>query len=406
MIDFTDRKVVRDYLKQNDIKDVVQVDELLKRLSGMMIEELLEAERDDHLGYVKYDTKNKNTDNSRNGYSPKTVRASQGEMELKIPRDRKGEFEPQVVKKHETDVSRIADMVVSMYAKGMTVRDIHSHLADIYGAEISPQTISNMTDRVLPVLEEWRNRMLEEIYAVIYIDGIRYKVRDNGIIKTKTVYGVIGIDLEGKKDVLGLWIGDTESAKYWLQVLTDLKNRGVKDVLIITSDDLPGIEEAISAVYPEAAYQGCVVHVIRNSLKHVSYKDKKAFCSDMKSIYQAPTEEAALMALDELKAEWGDRYLLAVNTWERNWDRIRTMFQFTEEIRRLIYTTNPIESFHRQLRKVTKNRSLFPTDTAALKLLYLATQEVLKKWTMKLKNWSGILAQLSIHFGERIREYL
>ena len=406
MIDFADRKAVRDYLKQNEIKDVVQVDQLLKRLSGMMIEELLEAERDDHLGYGKYDTRNKETDNSRNGYSSKTVRASQGELELKIPRDRKGEFEPQVVKKHETDVSRIADMVVSMYAKGMTVRDIQSHLEDIYGAEISPQTISNMTDRVLPVLEEWRNRMLEEIYAVVYIDGLRYKVRDNGVIKSKTVYGVIGIDLEGKKDVLGLWIGDTESAKYWLGVLTDLKNRGVKDVLIVTSDDLPGIEEAIGAVYPEAAYQGCVVHVIRNSLKHVSYKDKKAFSSDMKSIYQAPTEEAALMALDELKGEWGDRYLLAVNTWERNWDRIRTMFRFTDEIRRLIYTTNPIESFHRQLRKVTKNRSLFPTDTAALKLLYLATQDVLKKWTMKLRNWSGILAQLSIHFGERIQEYL
>jgi len=406
MIDFTDRKAVRDYLKQNDIKDVVQVDQLLKRLSGMMIEELLEAERDDHLGYGKYDTKNKKTDNSRNGYSPKTVRASQGEMELKIPRDRKGEFEPQVVKKHETDVSRIADMVVSMYAKGMTVRDIQSHLEDIYGAEISPQTISNMTDRVLPVLEEWRNRMLEEIYAVVYIDGLRYKVRDNGIIKTKTVYGVIGIDLEGNKDILGLWIGDTESAKYWLGVLTDLKNRGVKDILIITSDDLPGIEEAISAVYPEAAYQGCVVHVMRNSLKHVSHKDKKAFSSDMKSIYQAPTEEAALMALDELKGEWEDKYLLAVNVWERNWDRIRTMFRFTEEIRRLIYTTNPIESFHRQLRKVTKNRSLFPTDTAALKLLYLATQDVMKKWTMKLRNWSGILAQLSIHFGERVQEYL
>ncbi len=406
MIDFTDRKAVRDYLKQNDIKDVVQVDQLLKRLSGMMIEELLEAERDDHLGYGKYDTKNKKTDNSRNGYSPKTVRASQGEMELKIPRDRKGEFEPQVVKKHETDVSRIADMVVSMYAKGMTVRDIQSHLEDIYGAEISPQTISNMTDRVLPVLEEWRNRILEEIYAMVYIDGLRYKVRDNGIIKTKTVYGVIGIDLEGNKDILGLWIGDTESAKYWLGVLTDLKNRGVKDVLIITSDDLPGIEEAISAVYPEAAYQGCVVHVMRNSLKHVSHKDKKAFSSDMKSIYQAPTEEAALMALDELKGEWEDKYLLAVNVWERNWDRIRTMFRFTEEIRRLIYTTNPIESFHRQLRKVTKNRSLFPTDTAALKLLYLATQDVMKKWTMKLRNWSGILAQLSIHFGERVQEYL
>jgi len=406
MIDFTDRESLREYLKQNDVKDVVQVDELLRKLAGMMIEELLEAERDDHLGYGRYDTKNKATDNSRNGYSPKTVRAPHGELELKIPRDRKGEFEPQVVKKHETDVSRIADMVISMYARGMTVRDIQSHLGDIYGASISSQTISNMTDRVLPILEEWRNRMLDDVYAMVYIDGLRYKVRDSGIIKTKTVYGVIGMDLEGKKDVLGLWIGEIESAKYWLGVFTDLKNRGVKDILIITSDDLPGIQDAISAVYPEAAYQGCVVHVIRNSMKHVSYKDRKAFSKSMKGIYQAPTEEAALMALDELKAEWGDRYLLAVNTWERNWDRIRTMFRFTDEIRRLIYTTNPIESFNRQLRKVTKNRSLFPTDTAALKLLYLATCEVLKKWTVKLPHWNRILAQLSIHFGERIQGYL
>ena len=406
MLDFTNRKELRKYLKENNVKDVVQVDQLLKKMAGMMIEELLEAERDDHLGYEKYDTKNKETDNSRNGYSPKTVRSSQGDMELKVPRDRKGEFEPQVVQKHQTDISQLADKIISMYAKGMTVRDIQSHLEDIYGAEISPQTISNMTDRVLPLLEEWRNRSLEEVYAVLYIDGIRYKVRDNGVIKSKTVYGVVGIDLEGRKDVLGLWISETENAKYWLSVLTDLKNRGVKDVLIITSDDLPGIQEAISAVYPDAEYQGCVVHVIRNSLKYVSYKDRKAFSKTMKGIYQAPTEEAALMALDELKQEWGDKYILAVGVWERNWDRISTMFQFTQEIRTLIYTTNPIESFHRQLRKVTKNRSMFPTDTAALKLLYLATCEVLKKWTIKLRKWNMILAQLSIHFGDRLQGYL
>jgi putative transposase len=247
-------------------------------------------------------------------------------------------------------------------------------------------------------------RSLEEIYAVLYIDGIRYKVRDNGVIKSKTVYGVVGIDLEGRKDVLGLWISETENAKYWLSVLTDLKNRGVKDVLIITSDDLPGIQEAISAVYPDSQYQGCVVHVIRNSLKYVSYKDRKAFIRTMKGI--SPTEEAALMALDELKQEWGDKYILAVGAWERNWDRIRTMFGFTQEIRTLIYTTNPIESFHRQLRKVTKNRSMFPTDTAALKLLYLATCEVLKKWTIKLRKWNMILAQLSIHFSDRIQGHL
>jgi putative transposase len=406
MLDFTDRKALRAFLKENDIKDVVQVDELVKRLSGMIIEELLEAERDEHLGYEKYDTSKKDTDNSRNGYSKKTVRVSQGEMDLSIPRDRKGKFEPQIVKKHETDISKLAAKIISMYAKGMTVRDIQSHVSDIYGAEISPQTISNMTDRILPLLEEWRNRTLEEIYSVVYIDGIRYKVRDNGTIKTKTIYGVIGIDLEGRKDVLGLWISETESAKYWLHVLTDLKNRGVKDVLLVTSDDLPGITDAIKAVYPEAEYQGCVVHVIRNSLKYVSYQDRKAFCGTMKSIYKAPTEEAAMLALDELKREWSDRYMLAVNVWERNWERIRTMFGFTEEIRRLIYTTNPIESFYHQLRKVTKNRSVFPTDASALKLLYLATCEVTRKWTMKMTHWNQILAQLSIHFGERIREYL
>jgi putative transposase len=269
MLDFTDRKALRAFLKENDIKDVVQVDELVKKLSGMIIEELLEAERDEHLGYEKYDTSKKDTDNSRNGYSKKTVRVSQGEMDLSIPRDRKGKFEPQIVKKHETDISKLAAKIISMYAKGMTVRDIQSHVSDIYGAEISPQTISNMTDRILPLLEEWRNRTLEEIYSVVYIDGIRYKVRDNGTIKTKTIYGVIGIDLEGRKDVLGLWISETESAKYWLHVLTDLKNRGVKDVLLVTSDDLPGITDAIKAVYPEAEYQGCVVHVIRNSLKYM-----------------------------------------------------------------------------------------------------------------------------------------
>jgi len=288
----------------------------------------------------------------------------------------------------------------------MTVRDIQTHIEEIYGINLSPQTLSNMTDRVLPVLEEWRNRILEEIYPIVYIDGLRCKVRDNGIIKTKTVYGVIGIDLEGRKDVLGLWIAETESAKYWLGVLTDLKNRGVMDILVITSDDLPGIRDAIEAVYPEAEYQGCVVHVIRNSLKYVSYKDRKVFSHSMRCIYEAPTEEAALLALDELKKEWGENYSLAVAVWERNWDRFNTMFRFTHEIRKLIYTTNPIESFHSQLRKVTKNRGVFPTDTAALKLLYLATSKVLKKWTVRIPHWNMILAQLSIHFGDRLQEYL
>jgi len=379
---------------------------LFRQITGVLLEEMLEAERDDHLGYTRDDGRIKKTDNARNGYSQKTVFSNQGELGLQIPRDRKGEFEPQTVKKHQRDVSEIADKIISMYAKGMTVRDIQSHLEDIYNASVSAQTISNITDRILPQVEEWRDRQLEPIYAIVYIDGHRYRVRKDGRVQTRTVYAVLGIDLDGQKDILGLWISGTESAKYWLSVFTELRNRGVKDMLIATSDDLPGVEDAIKSVYPEVEYQGCVVHVIRNSLKYVSYQDKKEFSKWLKSIYQAPTEEAALASLDELKERWGDEYPLAVGVWERNWDRIRTMFRFSAEIRRLIYTTNPIESYNRQLRNVTKNRSLFPTDTSVLKLLYLATQDILKKWTMKIRHWNQILAQLSIHFQERVEEYL
>jgi len=405
-MDLTDKKEAKNFLKENGIENLTQLKMAFKGMAGSLLDELLEGERDDHLGYSKHDYANKKTDNSRNGYSSKNVKSDYGEVELNIPRDRKGEFEPQLIRKYQTDITGIGDKIISMYAKGMTVRDIQSHIEEIYGGEISAQTISNITDRVLPLVEEWRNRQLQEVYAITYIDGIRYKVRSNGTVKDKTVYGMIGIDLEGNKDVLGLWIAETESAKYWLTVMTEIRNRGVKDILIMTSDDLPGIREAITSVYPEIAYQGCVVHVIRNSMKYVSWKDMKAFSRDMKFIYKSSTEESALQALEELKKKWGTTYALAVNVWERNWERIRTMYRFTEEVRTLIYTTNPMESFNRQLRKVTKNRSLFPDDTSALKLLYLATQEVLKKWTIRTRDWSKILAQLSIHFEDRLTKYL
>jgi len=401
-MDFTDKKEVKNFLKEQGIEDLTQLKMVFRSMAGSLLDELLEGERDEHLGYSKHDYANKKTDNSRNGFSSKNVKSTYGDVELNIPRDRKGEFEPQLVRKYQTDITGIEDKIISMYAKGMTVRDIQSHIEEIYGGEISAQTISNITDKVLPHVEEWRNRQLQEVYAITYIDGIRYKVRSNGTVKDKTVYGMIGIDLDGNKDVLGLWIAETENAKYWLTVMTEIRNRGVKDILIITSDDLPGIREAITSVYPGIAYQGCVVHVIRNSMKYVSWKDMKAFSKDMKSIYQSSTEESALQALEELKKKWGATYALAVNVWER----IRTMYRFTEEIRTLIYTTNAMESFNRQLRKVTKNRSLFPDDTSALKLLYLATQEVLKKWTIRTRDWSKILAQLSIHFEDRLEKYL
>jgi transposase-like protein len=407
MMNFWDRDTARKLIIENDIKDVAQLDRTLKEIAGTLLEEMLEAERDEYLGYDRYDTKQKETENSRNGYSSKGVRTSQGELKLKIPRDRSGEFEPELVKKYQRDISDIEDRIISMYAKGMTVRDIQSHIESIYGATLSPGTISNITSRIMPLVEEWRCRPLESIYSIVYIDGIRYKVRAEGTIKEKTVYGVLGVDLMGKKDILGLWISQTESSKYWLSVLTDLRNRGVKDIMIVTSDDLPGIEDAIKAVFPNAHYQGCVVHVIRNSLKYVNWKDRKEFAKDQKSIYKAPTEEAAFSGLEALTEKWQDRYPLAVGVWDRNMDRISTMFLFTDEIRKLIYTTNPIEAFNRQLRKVTKNRSLFPDDTAVLKLLFLATRDVLGKWKGgRIKGWNTILAQLMIIFNDRLQGYL
>ena len=405
-MDFTDKNQIRQFIEENDIRDIGALNKMLKNVSGVFIEQILEAEQEEHLGYDRYQRTEKPKTNARNGYGKKKVRGVNGEMELSIPRGRDATFEPQLVKKHQTDISEIEDKVISMYAKGMTTRDIQSHLYDIYGAEVSPTTISNMTHRVQPLVEEWRTRPLQSIYAIVYIDGLHYKVRADGRIKEKCVYGVMGVDIEGYKEMLGLWIFDTEGAKSWLSVLTDLRNRGVKDILIITPDGLTGIEDAIEAAFPNAAYQGCVVHVIRNSIKYVGYRHKKEFCADLKAIYTAPTEEAALMAFEMLEKKWGKKYMLAVNVWERNWDRISTMFEFTPEIRTLIYTTNPIESFHRQLRKVTKNRGVFPDDNALLKLLYLATQDVTRKWTMKIRNWNQILAQLVIHFEERVTMYL
>jgi len=409
MLDFTDRESIRKFIRENDIKDMLQLNTLIKQMTGTIIEEMLEAEREAYLGYPRHKRKpveHKEDGNSRNGYTPKTVRSSHGDIKLDIPRDRKGDFEPELIKKHENDISSIEDKIISMYAKGMSVRDIQSHLEDIYGASISAQTISNMTDSILPALEEWRSRTLKEIYSIVYIDGQRFRVRSEGTVREKTVYTVLAIDLEGHKDLLGLWISETESAKYWLSVLTEIRNRGVKDILIITSDGLSGIEESIKSIYPESEYQGCVVHVIRNSMKYVSHRDMKEFAKDMKSVYKAPTEESAMLSLEELRTKWGEKYPLAIDVWERNWDRISTMFRFTEEIRKLIYTTNPVESVHSQFRKVTRSKGHFPDDTSVLKILYLASQKIMKRWTIRIPNWNRILAQLSIHFGDRVSKYL
>lgn len=402
---FTDDQI-KQLIKEKNLKTAEDVQEVLKEMFGETLQKMLEAELDNELGYSKYDYKNKKTDNCRNGHSAKRVRTKLGDVELEVPRDRNGEFEPVAVKKHQKDVSGIEDQVISMYAKGMTVRDIQAHLKSIYGIDASPTLISNITDKIVPVIREWQNRPLQEIYTMVFLDAIHYKVRQDGQVINKAAYMVIGIDLDGQKDVLGIWIGENESAKFWLKVLNELKNRGIKDILIISVDNLRGISEAITACFPQTQIQKCIVHQIRNSTKYVSYKDLKQFTSDLKPIYRAASEETGLELLDEFEEKWGSKYPLAIMSWRRNWAEIATFFKYPQEIRKIIYTTNIIEGYHRQLRKVSKSKSVFPSDDALMKTLYLATIDFTKKWTSRIQNWGMILAQFSIYFEDRLAGHI
>ena len=397
------KALARSILEQYDPADAQDVQSLLRELLGDVLQEMLESELDDKLGYSKYDYKNKETDDCRNGYSKKTVTSSMGPVELDIPRDRKGEFEPQAVKKNQTDVSNIEDQVLSMYAKGMTTRDISAHLRDVYGVDASAEMISRMTDRILPIAREWQNRPLERKYAIVFMDAVHFNVREDNRTVKKAVYVAIGVRLDGFREVLGMWIGGNESAKYWLGVLNEIKNRGVEDIMIVSVDGLTGFADAIGAVFPRAEVQRCIVHQIRYSTKFVSYKDRKQFVSSLKSVYRADTEELALAALDDLEEEWGAKYPSSVSSWRNNWPQLSTYFKYPPEIRKLIYTTNSIENFNRQLRKVTKSRSVFPTDDALFKLLYLAMVDATKKWTGKGWDWGLTLDQLCIYFGDRIK---
>jgi putative transposase len=378
------------------------VQEMLKDLLGDTLQGMLEAELDTELGYSKYDYSAKETDNSRNVYSKKNVVSSMGEISLDIPRDRKGDFEPQIVKKNQTDISNIEDQVLSMYAKGMSTRDISTHLHSVYGVEASAEMISKMTDRILSLAKEWQNRPLDRKYAVVFMDAIHYYVRQDNATVKKAVYIAIGIRLNGSKEVLGMWVGGNESAKYWLSVLTEIKNRGVEDILIVSVDGLTGFGDAIHAVYPQTEIQRCIIHQIRYSTKFISYKDIKPFMADLKEVYQASTEEIALQKLDSLEEKWGNKYPSSIASWRNNWLQISTYFKYPPEIRRIIYTTNSIENFNRQLRKVTKSKTIFPTDDALFKMLYLAMMYITKKWEGKPWNWGQILEQLCIYFEERI----
>lgn len=378
------------------------VQEMLKDLLGDTLQGMLEGEMEDELGYSKYDYANKDTDNSRNGYSKKNVVSSMGEIGLDIPRDRKGEFEPQIVKKNQTDISNIEDQVLSMYAKGMTTRDISDHLKTVYGVDASAEMISKMTDRILPIAKEWQNRPLDRKYAIIFMDAIHYNVRQDNAIVKKAVYVAIGIKLNGSKEVLGMWVGGNESAKYWLGVLNEIKNRGVEDIMIVSVDGLTGFGDAIHAVFPQTEIQRCIVHQIRYSTKFISYKDIKPFMADLKCVYQATTEEIALQELDSLENKWGGKYPNSIASWRNNWPQLSTYFKYPPELRKIIYTTNSIENFNRQLRKVTKSKTIFPTDDALFKMLYLSMVDITKKWKGRPWDWGKILEQLCIYFDGRI----
>lgn len=394
---------LRELIEEYGIKDLKDVHEFVKALTAETIQEVLENELENELGYSKYDYKNKQTDNSRNGYSRKTVQSSQGEMELKIPRDRNGEFEPELVKKHQMDISGIEDKILFMYSQGTSTRDIEKAMREMYGIEVDDTKVSKITDKILPLIKEWQERPLQSVYAMVILDAIHYKVRENGIVVKKAAYIAIGTDLEGQKDVLGIWLGATESSKYWLTVLNGLKNRGVEDILIASIDGLSGFVDAINVAYPKTEVQRCIIHQIRNSTRYVSYKDLKAFTADLKPIYKAADEALGLMALDEFEAKWGKKYPLAVKSWRNNWAELATFFKYPPEIRKLIYTTNAIENFNRQLRKVTKTKSAFVSDDALMKLLYLTTMNIVEKWTMPIKNWGQILDQLLMFFGDRVK---
>ena len=399
------REKIRELLQISEISSMEDIQNLFKETIAEFMENGLDAELDDELGYSRYDYRNKNTDNSRNGHSSKTLRTSFGDVEVSVPRDRKGEFEPQLLKKNQTSVSQdIEEKILSMYAKGMTTSDIEEHIRDIYGIDVSDTTVSRITDKILPVAKEWQQRPLETVYAVVFMDAIHYHVRSEGRIIKKAVYIAIGINLDGRKEVLGMWVGENESAKFWATVLNGLKNRGVEDIFIACTDNLTGFSSAIEAVFPNTEIQNCIIHQLRNSSKYVSYKDLKALMADLKAVYAAVDEDSALTALDIFAENWDKKYPKISQSWRDNWANLSTYFKFPQEVRRLIYTTNTIEGFNRQLRKVTKSKSVFPTDDSLLKMLYLAMMDITKKWTGRRQDWSKIYAQLTIFFEERFPE--
>lgn len=393
-------EVARELGKATSIDDFYGKDGIFARLFSKTIEEMLEAELTSELGYERYEAEGRNSGNSRNGHYSRKMRTSGGDAEIKVPRDRNGEFQSVLLKKNSNEIEQ---KITAMYAKGMSTRDIQDMLTELYGIDVSPETISAITDKVWPLVEAWQNRPLAPVYAILYLDAIHIKLKRDGKIDNVAVYNVLGVDLDGHREILGHWIGDgAEGANFWLSVITDLQNRGVEDVFIAAVDGLTGFKDAIQSVFPKTQVQRCVIHQIRQSLKYVVWKDRKAFMADLKTVYQAATREKAEANLLQLEQNWGSKYGAAVRSWQNNWDDLATFFEFPKEIRRLIYTTNTVEGYHRQLRKVIKNKGSFPTEQSVRKLLYLATMNITKKWTAPIQNWPLILNQLAIRFADRM----
>lgn len=376
---------------------------LLKQLTKRIVEKAMNTEMKEHLGYEVNNPDGNNTGNSRNGTSKKTILTDIGDIDIAIPRDRNGEFNPKIIKKHQRRFDGFDDKIISMYSRGMTTRDIQGHLKDIYGVDVSPDLISNVTDEILKDVREWQNRLLDKTYPVIYFDALVVNGRTEGKAVKKSLYIALGLGMDGKKDVLGLWLGESEGAKFWMGIITELKNRGVEDIFIACIDGLKGFPEAINSVFPQTHIQLCVVHMIRNSTMYVSYKERRTICADLKEIYSAPTEKQGLAALDDFASKWDVKYPMISKSWKNNWSNLCEFFAYPPDIRRIIYTTNSIESLNFSLRKVTKNRSAFPNDDAIYKIMYLALTNASKKWTMPIRDWGAALNQFAVYFGDRVK---
>ena len=400
------KEQIRQIITENDFKNVADIYSYLKEGFKDILQELMEAEMDATLGYEKNQKGELISSNKRNGYSTKTLKSQYGEFPIDIPRDRNGEFEPKLIPKYQRDISGIEEKVISLYARGMSTRDIHDQLQDLYGIELSAEMVSKITDKLLPEIKEWQSRPLNPIYPFVFMDCIHYKVREEGRILSKAAYVIMGVTVDGYKDILSITVGANETSKFWLGMLNDLKNRGLKDVLFFCVDGLPGFKEAINAVFPQAQIQRCVIHMLRNSFKYVSYKDLRKFASDFKNVYNAPTESMALTELEQVKETWGKKYPYAISNWENNWEEVNSFFQFSDEIRRIMYTTNIIEGVNRQYRKVTKTKSVFPSDASLEKMLYLASRNITQKWTQRYRNWDQVLSQLTILYNDRLMQYL